>query len=58
MAGEYSRELSGKLARAKRQQAQWDFAKVGRLSTGFRRLLVDPSRNPRQILKPGETIKP
>jgi hypothetical protein len=35
MAGEYSRELSGKLARAKRQQAQWDFAKVGRLSTGF-----------------------
>jgi len=54
MAGEYSRELSVKLARAKRQQAQLGFRQGGSLVYGFRRLLVDPSRNPRQILKPGE----
>ena len=54
MAGEYSRELSAKLARAKRQQAQLGFRQGGSLVYGFRRLLVDPSRNPRQILKPGE----
>jgi DNA invertase Pin-like site-specific DNA recombinase len=54
MAGEYSRELSVKLARAKRQQAQLGFRQGGSLIYGFRRLLVDASRNPRQILKPGE----
>jgi Recombinase len=54
MAGEYSRELSAKLVRAKRQQAQLGFRQGGTLIYGFRRLLVDPSRNPRQILQPGE----
>jgi DNA invertase Pin-like site-specific DNA recombinase len=54
MAAEYSRELSIKLARAKRQQAQLGFRQGGSVIYGFRRLLVDPSRNPRQILKPGE----
>jgi DNA invertase Pin-like site-specific DNA recombinase len=54
MAGEYSRELSAKLARAKRQQAQLGFRQGGCLIYGFRRLLVDAARNPRQILKPGE----
>jgi DNA invertase Pin-like site-specific DNA recombinase len=54
MAGEYSRELSVKLARAKRQQALLGFRQGGLMIYGFRRLLVDPSRNPRQILKPGE----
>jgi len=54
MAGEYSRELSVKLSRAKRQQAQLGFRQGGSILYGFRRLLVDPSRNPRQILKPGE----
>jgi DNA invertase Pin-like site-specific DNA recombinase len=54
MAGEYSRELSEKLVRAKRQQAQLGFRQGGSLIYGFRRLLVGPSRNPRQILKPGE----
>jgi len=54
MAGEYSRELSVKLSRAKRQQAQLGFRQGGSILYGFRRLLVDPARNPRQILKPGE----
>ncbi|MBX9778544.1 MAG: recombinase family protein [Xanthobacteraceae bacterium] len=54
MAGEYSRELSAKLARAKRQQAQLGFRQGGKVTYGFRRLLVDSQRNPRQILKPGE----
>jgi DNA invertase Pin-like site-specific DNA recombinase len=54
MAGEYSRELSVKLTRAKRQQAQLGFRQGGSIIYGFRRLLVDRSRNPRQILKPGE----
>ena len=52
---EYSRELSAKLCRAQRQQAQLGFKQGGQVIFGFRRLLVDPSRNPRQILNPGET---
>jgi DNA invertase Pin-like site-specific DNA recombinase len=54
MASEYSRELSTKLCRAQRQQAQLGFKQGGQVIFGFRRLLVDPSRNPRQILNPGE----
>jgi len=54
MAGEYSRELSVKLARAKRQQAKLGFRQGGQLTIGFRRLLVDPARNPRQVLNSGE----
>jgi len=54
MAGEYSRELSVKLARAKRQQAELGFRQGGQLTYGFRRLLVDPARNPRQVLNSGE----
>jgi hypothetical protein len=54
MASEYSRELSAKVVRAKRQQAELGFRQGGSVIYGFRRLLVDPSRNPRQILKPGE----
>jgi len=54
MAGEYSRELSAKLSRAKRQQAQLGFRQGGALIYGFRRLLVDPTRTPRLVLKPGE----
>jgi DNA invertase Pin-like site-specific DNA recombinase len=54
MAGEYSRELSAKLVRAKRQQAELGFRQGGTMLYGFRRLLVDAQRNPRQILKPGE----
>lgn len=54
MAGEYSRELSGKLARAKRQQAELGFRQGARVLYGFRRVLVDPGRNPKQFLKDGE----
>jgi DNA invertase Pin-like site-specific DNA recombinase len=54
MAGEYSRELSVKLSRAHRQQAQLGFRQGGKLIYGFRRLLVDPARNPRQVLNSGE----
>ena len=55
MAGEYSRELSAKLSRAKRQQAQLGFRQGGCLIYGFRRLLVDCNRNPRQVLISGES---
>jgi DNA invertase Pin-like site-specific DNA recombinase len=54
MAGEYSRELSVKLARAKRQQAELGFRQGARVLYGFRRVLVDPARNPKQLLKDGE----
>jgi len=54
MAGEYSRELSVKLSRAHLQQAQLGFRQGGKLIFGFRRLLVDPARNPRQVLNGGE----
>jgi DNA invertase Pin-like site-specific DNA recombinase len=54
MAGEYSRELSVKMSRAKRQQAQLGFRQGGSLIYGFRRLLVDPERKPRQVLNRGE----
>jgi DNA invertase Pin-like site-specific DNA recombinase len=55
MAGEYSRELSVKLARAHLQQAQLGFRQGGSLIYGFRRLLVDPERRPRQVLNRGES---
>jgi DNA invertase Pin-like site-specific DNA recombinase len=54
MAGEYSRELSVKLARAHRQQAELGFRQGAKLIYGFRRLLVDAARKPRQVLKSGE----
>ena len=54
MAGEYSRELSVKLARAHLQQAQLGFRQGGSLIYGFRRLLVGPDRRPRQVLNRGE----
>jgi DNA invertase Pin-like site-specific DNA recombinase len=54
MAGEYSRELSAKMSRAHRQQAELGFRQGGKLIYGFRRLLVDSARNPKQILNLGE----
>jgi len=54
MAGEFSRELSVKLARAHRQQASLGFRQGSRLIYGFRRVLVDPSGKPKQFLQPGE----
>jgi hypothetical protein len=55
MAGEYSRELSVKWCRAHRQRAELGFRQGGSLSYGFRRLLVDPARIPRQILNSGDS---
>ncbi|MBR0717867.1 recombinase family protein [Bradyrhizobium liaoningense] len=54
MAGEYSRELSVKLARAKRQQAEMGFRQGAKVLYGFRRVLVDPARNPKLLLKDGD----
>jgi DNA invertase Pin-like site-specific DNA recombinase len=54
MAGEYSRELSAKLSRAHLQQAQLGFRQGGKLIYGFRRMLVDPSRIPKQMLNDGD----
>lgn len=54
MAGEYSRELSAKVCRAHRQQALLGFRQGGSLTYGFRRLLVDAARIPRQILNAGQ----
>jgi DNA invertase Pin-like site-specific DNA recombinase len=54
MAGEFSRELSAKLARAHRQQAAMGFRQGARLIYGFRRLLVDATGSPKQILRDGE----
>ena len=54
MAGEYSRELSVKLSRAHLQQAQLGFRQGGKLIYGFRRMLVDPGRSPKQVLNSGE----
>lgn len=54
MASEYSRELSAKLSRAHRQQAQLGFRQGGGILYGFQRLLVDGERKPRQVLKRGE----
>jgi DNA invertase Pin-like site-specific DNA recombinase len=54
MAGEFSRELSVKLARAHRQQASLGFRQGSRMIYGFRRMLVDPCGKPKQLLQPGE----
>ncbi|MCP3400203.1 recombinase family protein [Bradyrhizobium sp. CCGB20] len=54
MAGEFSRELSEKMSRAHLQQARLGFRQGGCLLYGFRRLLVDENRKPRQILNRGE----
>jgi len=54
MAGEYSRELSEKLIRAHRQQAALGFRQGARLIYGFRRLLVDATGKPKQVMANGE----
>lgn len=54
MAGEYSRELSEKLIRAHRQQAALGFRQGAKLIYGFRRLLVDATGKPKQVMANGE----
>ncbi|MDX8542005.1 recombinase family protein [Mesorhizobium abyssinicae] len=54
MAGEYSRELSAKVSRAKKQQARLGFKQGGQMPYGTRRLLVSKDQEPRFLLGPGE----
>ena len=54
MAGEYSRELSVRLRRAKKINAQAGFWNGGPAPYGLRRMLVDDGRSPKQLLKEGE----
>ncbi|RWD97792.1 recombinase family protein [Mesorhizobium sp.] len=54
MAGEYSRELSAKISRAKKQQAGLGFRQGGGMPYGVRRLLVSKSGEPRCLLGAGE----
>jgi DNA invertase Pin-like site-specific DNA recombinase len=54
MAAEFSRELSAKVARARRQQALLGFHQGGSLPYGVRRLIVDARGRPRANLEPGE----
>jgi DNA invertase Pin-like site-specific DNA recombinase len=53
MAGEYSRELSAKVTRAKLQQARLGFRQGGTVAFGFRRQLIDEEGNARQVLRRG-----
>ena len=54
MAGEYSRELSTKVARAHRQHAELGFHQGGPANFGLRRYLVDASNLPKMPLNHGE----
>ena len=54
MAGEYSRELSVKVARAHRHHAELGFHQGGPANFGLRRLLVDSSNKPKMALDNGE----
>ena len=54
MAGEYSRELSEKITRAHRQQAQLGYRQGGSVAYGIRRLVVGADGAPRFYLAPGE----
>jgi len=56
MAGEYSRELSVKVAAGKRRLVELGFRQGGCAGYGLRRLLVDANREPKQIL-PAGTLK-
>lgn len=54
MAGEYSRELSEKVARAQLRQARLGFKQGGTQPYGFRRLLIDDRGNAKAVLQPGQ----
>ena len=54
MAGEYSRELSGKVFEGHKRLAQLGFKQGGVPGYGLRRLLVSAERIPKQILQNGE----
>lgn len=54
MAGEYSRELSAKIAGAHRRHAELGFHQGGPPNYGLRRVLVDANNQPKMSLKHGE----
>lgn len=54
MAGEYSRELGVKVLAGQKRLAQLGFKLGGRAGYGLRRMLVSPSRAPKQLLAVGE----
>jgi DNA invertase Pin-like site-specific DNA recombinase len=54
MASEYSRELTAKVYAGASRLAQLGFKQGGIPGYGYRRTLVSPSREPKQILLPGQ----
>jgi len=54
MAGEYSRELGTKVFAGQKRLAELGFKQGGPPGYGFRRMLVGPDRNLKQILSNGE----
>jgi len=54
MAGEFSRDLSKKVALGKARLAQLGFRQGGRRGYGFERLLIDKDGNPKIILEDGQ----
>ena len=54
MAGEYSRELGAKVLAGQKRLARLGFKQGGRAGYGLRRVLVGPSRTPKQELASGE----
>jgi DNA invertase Pin-like site-specific DNA recombinase len=54
MAGEYSRELGGKVLAGQKRLAQLGFKQGGRAGYGLRRVLVTPTGSPKQTLEFGE----
>ncbi len=57
MAGEYSRELSARVVRAKRLMTEKGFRVGGVAGYGFRRMLLSADGKPRRILEPGEQVE-
>lgn len=54
MAGEYSRELSTKVYAGAKRLAELGFRQGGVAGYGYERMLVSPTREPKQILLPGQ----
>jgi DNA invertase Pin-like site-specific DNA recombinase len=54
MAGEYSRDLSAKVFGAQARLVEFGYSQGGEAGFGLRRLLVDPSGTPKQVLQRGE----
>jgi DNA invertase Pin-like site-specific DNA recombinase len=56
MAGEYSRELSVRVARAKRLATEKGFRSGGLAGYGLRRMLLSPDGKPKRLLEKGEYV--